>query len=427
MVVLVFICIFLFLWMVVYWSKATDLESRLAEQKRRYDELESQTHQQVDKKLSQAEEKLAKAESKLERVETKEAKIDEAASELKRIKDEIVHGEEKLKRERAKLEELREEVSCENTLLRSAVEEVTNLWINDSWRSIRDRLTAENFATQKSRMEKVFETCRKMGIAFDSRDEAAFYDQLRISWEQEVIDQKVKNEQARVRERMREEAKVEKARASELKRIEAEAKELEERRKETEERLRILKELEALKQLTTEQKKELEAVSMENEGLLTELAEKERAKSMAEMTRAGNVYVISNIGSFGEGVYKVGMTRRLIPEDRVKELGDASVPFPFDVHMMIPTDDAPTLEANLHEALWSTRLNLVNDGKEFFRVDLGTIKNLVEQFGGTVAYYYHEYPEALQWRESDSRRKLGETGKYDVSHEEADDSDGEAA
>ncbi len=108
-------------------------------------------------------------------------------------------------------------------------------------------------------------------------------------------------------------------------------------------------------------------------------AKEERAKSMAQQTRKGHVYIISNIGSFGEDVYKIGLTRRLEPMDRVKELGDASVPFSFDVHAMIYTEDAPTLENQLHREFTTTRVNAVNHRKEFFRTDLTSIKEAVER------------------------------------------------
>ena len=112
--------------------------------------------------------------------------------------------------------------------------------------------------------------------------------------------------------------------------------------------------------------------------LLEAEAKEARAKSMAEQTRKGHVYVISNIGSFGEDVYKIGLTRRLEPMDRVKELGDASVPFPFDVHAMIYAEDAPALEAALHRKFTLQRVNAVNLRKEFFQVDLPTIKDAVD-------------------------------------------------
>ena len=97
-------------------------------------------------------------------------------------------------------------------------------------------------------------------------------------------------------------------------------------------------------------------------------ARAERAKSMAEQTRAGHIYVISNIGSFGEGVFKIGMTRRLEPLERVRELGDASVPFLFDVHAIMYCQDAPSVEKRLHGAFDKCRVNRANGRKEFFRV-----------------------------------------------------------
>jgi len=107
-------------------------------------------------------------------------------------------------------------------------------------------------------------------------------------------------------------------------------------------------------------------------------SKEERAKSMAQQTKKGHVYVISNIGSFGDNVYKIGLTRRLEPLDRVKELGDASVPFIFDVHAMIYVEDAPALEAELHKKFTNRRVNAVNLRKEFFNVDLESIKEVVE-------------------------------------------------
>lgn len=112
-----------------------------------------------------------------------------------------------------------------------------------------------------------------------------------------------------------------------------------------------------------------------------------RAKSMAEQTRKGHVYVISNIGSFGENVYKIGLTRRLDPTERVKELGDASVPFSFDIHAMIYADDAPQLENALHKAFHEKRVNAVNLRKEFFTASLEEIKNMVYELVGEEAEF----------------------------------------
>jgi hypothetical protein len=124
----------------------------------------------------------------------------------------------------------------------------------------------------------------------------------------------------------------------------------------------------------------------------------QRAISQAQLTKAGHVYVISNIGSFGEDVFKIGMTRRLEPQDRIRELGDASVPFPFDVHMMISADDAPSLENALHRELHKLRLNKINPRKEFFKIDIESIRRIVEAHRGEVQYVADA--EALEYRQS---------------------------
>lgn len=113
--------------------------------------------------------------------------------------------------------------------------------------------------------------------------------------------------------------------------------------------------------------------------------------------KAGYVYIISNIGAFGENVFKIGMTRRLDPQERVDELGDASVPFNFDVHAMIFSDDAPALEAALHRAFESRKLNMVNQRREFFNVTLDEIKEVIKKnFDKTVEFI--DVPDAEQYR-----------------------------
>jgi hypothetical protein len=113
-------------------------------------------------------------------------------------------------------------------------------------------------------------------------------------------------------------------------------------------------------------------------------AAKERAISRAQQTRSGHVYVISNIGSFGTNVYKIGMTRRLDPMDRIWELSDASVPFDFDVHAIIYTEDAPGLENELHQRFAERRINMVNQKKEFFCVSIDDIAQVVRERCGDI-------------------------------------------
>ena len=144
--------------------------------------------------------------------------------------------------------------------------------------------------------------------------------------------------------------------------------------------------------------------------LESELSEIDKAKKDVDYReanqRAGYVYVISNIGSFGEGIFKIGMTRRLNPMERVRELGDASVPFNFDVHAMIFSDDAPGLEAALHKRFDSKKLNLVNQRREFFKCSLEEIKQAIyDNYDKTVEFI--ELPDAEQFRVSEKMREAG--------------------
>lgn len=123
-----------------------------------------------------------------------------------------------------------------------------------------------------------------------------------------------------------------------------------------------------------------------------------RAASEAQKTRAGFIYVISNIGSFGDGVVKIGMTRRLEPMDRVAELGDASVPFRFDVHTLAFVEDAPAIEKKLHARFSDRRLNKENHRKEFFRVSPQEVQEAIETMGVQSDWYFEV--EAREYRET---------------------------
>ena len=146
-------------------------------------------------------------------------------------------------------------------------------------------------------------------------------------------------------------------------------------------REQLEKQREALERAASEDEKTKlqEQVSALEVRLQEALAMKERAMSMAQQTRTGYVYVISNVRSFGEGIYKIGMTRRIDPMDRVRELGDASVPFPFEVHYMIYTNDAPKLEAELHQRFAEFKMNSDNYRKEFFKVPIEDIESVLKE------------------------------------------------
>jgi hypothetical protein len=187
------------------------------------------------------------------------------------------------------------------------------------------------------------------------------YEECAIQYQYMLKKKEEQEEQKLIKEQMREEARAEKEYKAALAKAEKEEKLyrdlLEKARKE-------------LELATSEERAITEAKVAQLEQQLAEAeAKEERAKSMAEQTRRGHVYIISNVGSFGENVYKIGMTRRLDPLDRVKELGDASVPFKFDVHAMIFSEDAPALETALHRKFGHHRVKAVNLRKEFFGSD----------------------------------------------------------
>ena len=139
---------------------------------------------------------------------------------------------------------------------------------------------------------------------------------------------------------------------------------------------------------------------VEAEGKLAEIERAiEGVAQRAANARAGYVYVISNIGSFGDEVVKIGLTRRLDPLDRVRELGDASVPFGFDVHAIVFSDDAVSLETALHHRFAERRVNLVNLRREFFRVTARQVKEALVEFQGNLLSFM-DVPEALEWRQS---------------------------
>ncbi len=198
-------------------------------------------------------------------------------------------------------------------------------------------------------------------------------------------------------------------------RIERNRLEREDKKREQEAR-RVEREEERYRKLLAIAKKEaLDSIDAKNaeelerriEGLersLQEAKEKlHRARSMAEQTRAGYVYIVSNIGSFGDDVVKIGMMRRLNPDDRVRELGDASVPFRFDTHALVYTEDAPAMEAALHEKFGNRRVNAVNRRKEFFRVDLEEAEAAVKELDPRVVFIRgreaQEYMETVALRE----------------------------
>lgn len=207
--------------------------------------------------------------------------------------------------------------------------------------------------------------------------EYLFINSVKIEYNYYVKKEQARQEQLAIREQMRQEAEERKALEAERKKVEQEES-------------KYNAEIEKLKdQLASAKDSELEKLNariLELQSQLADVAIKKEEISNLANGKAGNVYVISNLGSFGENVFKVGMTRRLNPQDRVNELGDASVPFKFDVHSFIFSDDAVGLESKLHQILNDKRVNKVNMRKEFFYTTVDELETLVTEIEPTADF-----------------------------------------
>ncbi|ACB76348.1 DUF4041 domain-containing protein [Opitutus terrae] len=251
-----------------------------------------------------------------------------------------------------------------------------------------------NATAMEERIRRSFDAINKAGTVNQVSITRPYLDlkidELRLSHELEQKIYQEKEEQRRIAEEMREEEKVQR----EIERAKKEAEDEEKRYQKALDRARV--------ELADAKGAELEELTAKIAGLEMQLKEaqeqKARAISRAQLTKAGHIYVISNIGSFGEDVFKIGMTRRLEPLERVKELGDASVPFPFDVHAMMYTENAPALEYQLHDHFEAKRVNLVNERKEFFRVTLAEIAEFAKANNYPVTIT--KLAEAREYRET---------------------------
>lgn len=220
-------------------------------------------------------------------------------------------------------------------------------------------------------------------------------DELYLAFEYQQKKQEEKEVQKEARAQLREEAKL-------AKEIEAQRVKLE---KEQIHYQNALKKI--LAQLETANDSEKADIEKKKQQIEEQLGTIDQAFKdvdyRAANQKAGYVYIISNIGAFGENVYKIGMTRRLDPMERVDELGDASVPFNFDVHAMIFSDNAPALEAALHHAFEDRKVNMINTRREFFRVSLDEIKEVIQKnYDKTVEFF--DIPPAEQFRQSELMR-----------------------
>ena len=283
---------------------------------------------------------------------------------------------------------------AENSRRTTAIRFVTDAF-NGKVDSILSRTKADNFGKLDQEIKDAFAVVNGNGSAFRGARINPEYLESRLAelkWActANALKDKEREEQRQLREQIREE---EKARREYERAMKDAAKEEE----------MLSKAMEKVQKQVAEasdaQRAEFEAKLGELEERLREAKEKnQRALSMAQQTRTGHVYVISNIGSFGEEVFKIGMTRRLEPHDRVRELSDASVPFAFDVHAMIFSEDAPTLEKTLHRHFLHQQINKVNPRKEFFKINLEAIREELTVLG--IETHWTMAAEAREYRES---------------------------
>lgn len=266
--------------------------------------------------------------------------------------------------------------------------------------------TFSNADKMEERINKSFEAINKnnivLEITINQKYLSAKIEELHAVYEWKQKRQEEKEEQRALREQIRDEERAQREIDKAIKEAEEEEKRaqraLDKARTELQDKFNSASEAQKEKYRLKINELQIALAEAESKG--------ERALSMAQQTKRGHVYIISNIGSFGEDVFKIGLTRRLDPQDRVDELGSASVPFLFDVHAMINSDDAPALENALHQHFDNKRTNAVNRRKEFFNVTLNDIKEAVYKIAGpdidfvttATAQHYRE-TQAMRARE----------------------------
>src|SRR5450432_12003 len=251
-----------------------------------------------------------------------------------------------------------------------------------------------NAAKSRERISKCYSEINKLGAVTNIVIMLEYYqlkqEELSLAYEYEKKKHDQKEEQRLIREQMREEEKAQR----ELQRAQQEADEEAKMYEKV-----LAKAREELGLASKEEQTQLqERINALQEKLQAALDKSERARSRAQDTKQGNIYVISNIGSFGENIYKIGMTRRLEPMDRIRELSDAALPFQFDVHAIIDSDNAPEFERGLHKAFWEKRINLVNARKEFFKITLEEIEKHVLESNATIQFT--KIAEAREYRQT---------------------------
>ena len=379
---------------------------------------ESRTLDDINREIKDSREELARVQ---ENLESRNSELKDALEELQQAKDQLIETNEEVLMQsfglytprysfmnadeyKAHLLEIRakqKDMIKNKTAVSGNMNMVSDMQklllraFNSECDDVIEHVKYSNIDASEKRITASRDAISKLGTIMEVSIQPKYYrlkiEELHLAFEYAQKKQQEKEEQKEVRARMREEAKL-------AKEIEEERKKLEKEQQHYQNALqRINAQLEAAsdadRAAIEEKKAELVA---QLDKIDKEFADVDYREANQ---RAGYVYVISNIGAFGENVYKIGMTRRLDPQDRVDELGDASVPFNFDVHAMIFSNDAPKLEAALHNAFADRKLNFVNQRREFFNVSLDEIKQVIkDNYDKSVEFV--ELAPAEQYRES---------------------------
>ncbi len=313
-----------------------------------------------------------------------------------------------LKNEEKSLRESGEDIkvltdSVNKKLIERSIRQILRNFNSDCDNQIMN-IRLKNIDTIRKRIQKSYDTLNKLysvdGIALSDKILSLKLEQATLLYTYELKYQQEKDIQQAIKEQMIEEAKAEREIQEQKKKIE---KDLQQHLGEVNRLMKYMQkaQMDAERQLYIDKIKELE------EKIKSLEADKETVLEREANAKAGFVYIISNIGSFGEDIYKIGMTRRLEPMDRINELSSASVPFEFDVHAMIFSSDAPELETMLHQHFADKAVNKVNPRKEFYKVDIDEIEKIVkENYNDTVQFT--KIPVAAEYRQSLELEMSGE-------------------
>ena len=419
-------------------KKLTDKKEELSNMDKKLDDLEKEKTEEIEKQLSVKQEqldnlnelyseKLKEKEAELDeklmykqlRLDSASKEVEELEKELKYVRDEIEFQEHGLYepkynfinatayKERLDAVRKQQKQMIKDKTAAIATKEwtvdgdkrkgkaMTNANVKQILRSfnnetevIINKVKHSNLDSSKNRIERSYTQLNKLYEREHVQLTKSYYnlkiDEMHIAYEYELKKQEEKEELREAREREREEKKLQ--------------KELEkEKNKFDKENTKLHDEIEAAKQELNnahdEEKARLEAeIAKLQEALNKNNEEIEKIDKYRETPGAGYVYIISNVGSFGENVFKIGVTRRDNPEDRIRELSSASVPFKFDSHVFIFSEKAYDLESSLHERFDNVRVNKVNRRKEFFRISMDDVKQIVEENKGAV-HSFVEHPD----------------------------------